>query len=161
MHELDKLAARAGDLLKSREQTIAVAESSSGGLISAALLAVPGASAYYLGGGVIYTLVARRELLGIPNEVLKGLKPITEEYGITCARAVREKLGATWGITELGAAGPTGTRYGHDAGISCVAVSGPIERAVVLQTGSNDRVANMWAFTAAAFDLLETAITES
>lgn len=160
MHDLNDLAKRVGALLKEREETIAVAESSSGGLISAALLAVPGASAYYLGGSVIYTLKARTELLRISREELRGMKPLTEEYGIACARQARALLDATWGISELGAAGPTGTRYGHDAGVSCVAVSGPLERAEMLATGDNDRVENMWRFTAAALDLLERTLKE-
>ena len=161
MSELATMAGAVADLLKANKQTVAVAESSSGGLIAASLLAVPGASAYFLGGTVIYTLKARRELLGIPDEVLKGLKPLTEDYVRLCARQIREKLGTTWGIAELGATGPTGTRYGHPPGISVLAVSGPVERTERLETGSDDRTANMWRFTETALTLLETAIKES
>jgi len=161
MTTLDELAAPVGALLKERKQTVAVAESSTGGLISAGLLAVPGASAYFLGGGVIYTLAARRALLGLPDEVLKGLKPLTEDYVLACAGAVRERLDTTWGIAELGAAGPTGTRYGHPPGLSAIAVVGPVEKARLLETGSADREGNMWRFAAAALALLEEAIGEA
>jgi PncC family amidohydrolase len=160
MNDLNELAADVGARLKAAKDTVAVAESSAGGLISASLLAVPGASAYYLGGTVVYTLKARHELLGIPDDVLKGLKPLTEEYVLTCARTIRDKMGATWGIAELGATGPTGTRYGHPAGIGCFAVAGPVELASTLETGSDDRVGNMWTFTRTALDLLGQALDD-
>jgi len=161
MTTLDELGARVGALLKDRGETVAVAESSTGGLISAGLLAVPGASAYFLGGGVIYTLAARRALLGLPDEVLKGLKPLTEDYVLACAGAVRERLDTTWGIAELGAAGPTGTRYGHPAGLSAIAVVGPVQQAKMIETGSADREGNMWTFAGTALALLESAIGET
>ena len=89
MNDLLPLAERAGSLLKARNETIAVAESSAGGLISAALLAVPGASAYFLGGAVVYTRKARAELLGIPEGELAGMRPSTEPYALLLARAAR------------------------------------------------------------------------
>lgn len=158
MTDLATLAADVGARLKAAEATVAVAESSAGGLISASLLAVPGASAYYMGGCVVYTMRARRDLLDIPDDVLRGLKPLTDEYVLTCARTIREKLRATWGIAELGATGPTGTRYGHPPGIGIFAVSGPVEKTVTLETGSDDRIANMWTFTRTALDLLADAV---
>ncbi len=112
MNELSALASSLGSLLKERKETIAVAESSAGGLISAALLAVPGASAYFLGGGVIYTAAARRALLGVPDTALAGIRSSTEAYALVKARAIRERLGTTWGLAETGATGPTGNRYG-------------------------------------------------
>ncbi len=125
-----------------------MAESSTGGLIAAALLAVPGASAYFVGGAVVYTHTARAALLGISDEDMKGMRASTEAYALLVARRMREKNGATWGIGETGAAGPTGNRYGDAAGHSCIAVVGPaIERAITLETGSGDRMANMEAFT--------------
>lgn len=143
-----------GRLLKEHGQTIAVAESSAGGLVSAALLAVPGASAYFLGGAVVYTRQARRLLLDIPEAALAGIRPSTEAYALLLARAVRERFAADWGLAETGAAGPTGNRYGDAAGHACIAITGPREHAVTLETGSGDRVANMRAFAAAALDLL-------
>jgi len=134
-----------------------VAESSSGGLISAALLSVPGASAYYLGGGVVYTPKARVLLMDIPREALEGMRSASEPYALLLARTVRERFGATWGISETGAAGPTGNRYGDAAGHTCIAISGPVEMALTIETGESDRSANMYAFAGAALDLLAKA----
>ena len=158
MNELATMAATLGALLKERKETIGVAESSAGGLISAALLAVPGASAYFLGGGVIYTQAARRALLRVPDDSVTGIRSSTEAYALVKARMIRELLGATWGLAETGATGPTGNRYGDAAGHACIAVAGPVERAVTLETGQGDREKNMWAFAKAALDLLETSL---
>ena len=161
MPDLTSMASAVGMLLKAARQTVAVAESSAGGLISAALVAVPGASAYYLGGGVIYTQASRRGLLRVPEEALVGMRASTEPYALLNARTVREHLGATWGLSETGASGPTGNRYGDAAGHACIAVAGPIERAITLETGSADREANMWTFAKAALDLLEACMQEN
>jgi nicotinamide-nucleotide amidase len=152
------LAETLAESLKSRGQTVAVAESSSGGLISAALLAVPGASAYFLGGSVVYTGKARMSLLGLKREDVVGMRSSSEPYAQLLARTVRENLGADWGLAETGAAGPTGNGYGDAAGHSCLAVSGPVEMAFTLETGSPDRAANMEAFARAALELLQTAL---
>jgi PncC family amidohydrolase len=138
--------------LIAHQETIAVAESSTGGLIAAALLAVPGASAYFLGGAVVYTKTARAALLGVTDADMKGLRPSTEAYAMLGARRVRERMSATWGLGETGAAGPTGNRYGDAAGHTCIAIAGPLERALTLETGSADRVANMDAFTRRALE---------
>jgi PncC family amidohydrolase len=158
MNDLSGLAERAGALLKSRNETVVVAESSAGGLISAALLAVPGASAFFLGGAVVYTRKARSELLAIPESELAGMRPSTEPYALLLARAARRRLGATWALAETGATGPTGNRYGDAAGHACLAVVGGMERAITLETGGADRVANMRAFGAAALALLVEAL---
>jgi nicotinamide-nucleotide amidase len=151
----EKIAAR----LIARSEKIAVTESSTGGLIAAALLAVPGASAYFLGGAVVYTHTSRAALLGISDEDMKGMRASTEGYALLCARRMRERHGATWGLGETGATGPTGNRYGDAAGHSCIAVVGPaIERAITLETGSADRVANMDAFAKRALQLLDEAL---
>jgi nicotinamide-nucleotide amidase len=160
MNELTPLATALAARLKERKETIAVAESSAGGLISAALLAVPGASAYFLGGAVVYTQAARRALLRVPDESLVGMRSSTEAYAILKARTVREMLGATWGLAETGATGPTGNRYGDAAGHACIAVAGPVERAVTLETRVVDREANMWAFANAALQLLHAALQQ-
>ena len=154
MKELVAIAEKVGAILKERKQTIAIAESSTGGLVSAALLAVPGASAYFLGGAVVYTGRARQQLLNISDAAMAGLRASTEPYAMLAARTVRERFSADWGLSETGATGPTGNRYGDAAGHSCIAVSGRIEKAITLETGSSDRVANMRAFSAAALDLL-------
>jgi len=151
----EKIAAR---LIEHRE-TIAIAESSTGGLIAAALLAVPGASAYFLGGAVVYTRSARAALLSIGDADMEGIRPSTEPYALLVAQRVRERHGATWGLGETGATGPSGNRYGDAAGHTCVAVAGPIERAATLKTGSADRRANMDAFAKRALDLLYDALS--
>lgn len=145
-------------LLLARGETVSVAESSSGGLISAQLLSVPGASGYYRGGSVVYTLPSRRAYLTIPAERVEGLAPLSEEMVQVFADAARSKLDATWGIAELGAAGPTGSRYGHPAGTSVIGISGPVNMTTMVQTGQEDRESNMWAFAAAALALLLKAL---
>ena len=154
MDKLLPLAEKIGALLKARKETIAVSESSAGGLISAALLSVAGASAYFAGGAVPYTRNGLLKLMNIGEERLKGQTPSTEQNALLRAQLVREHLSATWGISESGTAGPTGSRYGHAPGHSCVAISGPVERAKTLETGSDDRVANMYSFAEGALKLL-------
>jgi nicotinamide-nucleotide amidase len=147
-------------LLVARRQTLAVAESASGGLISAALLAVPGASAFYLGGSVVYTPRARHRLLGLRREDVRGLKSASEPYVLLAAETVRHQFSATWGIAESGAAGPTGNPYGDAAGHSCAAVAGPVGWARTLETGHGARFDNMVAFAAAALGLLQAALAK-
>jgi len=159
MKSLLPLAETIAARLIARKETIAIAESSTGGLVSAALLAVPGASAFFLGGAVVYTKASRLALLGIGDAEMAGLRPATEAYSLLIARRVRERHGATWGFGETGAAGPTGNRYGDPAGHTCMAVAGAFERAITLRTGSADRQANMEAFAKRALELLAEAVT--
>jgi nicotinamide-nucleotide amidase len=154
MQNLLPIADKLGALLKQRRETVAVAESTAGGLISAALLSVPGASAYFLGGAVVYTLQARCAMLDISKEAFAGMAPVSEPLALLLARAARQRFSASWGIAEVGAAGPTGNRRGDPAGKTSVAIVGVVERAITLETGSADRIANMRAFAAAALDLL-------
>jgi nicotinamide-nucleotide amidase len=158
MRELVAGAQRVAALLKDRKETVAVAESSAGGLITAALLAVPGASAYCLGGMVIYTRQGWDALRDFDENLLGGYRSATGENALIRARLIRDRFGASWGIGETGAAGPTGNRYGDPAGHACLAVSGPSERVITLKTGSSDRLANMHAFVAAALRLFEEAL---
>ena len=144
--------------LKERGETVAIAESSAGGLISAALVAQPGASVFFIGGAVVYTLESRRTLLGIPDEAVKGLRASTEGYALLAARAVRDRLQTSWALAESGASGPTGNRYGDPPGHACIAVSGAAERALTLATGEADRVENMLAFAERALRLLAETI---
>lgn len=158
MRDLMPIAELAAAGLRARGETIAVAESSAGGLVSAALLAMPGASAYFLGGAVVYTAQARAALLNIHPEDLLGMRPSTEAYALKLARTVRERHGAVWGIGETGATGPAGNRYGDAPGHACIAIAGPFEMALTLETGSDDRQANMRAFAARALEALIEAI---
>ncbi len=159
MDDVLPLAQRIADQLRDRGETIAIAESSTGGLVSAALLAVPGASSYFLGGAVVYTRAARVALLAIPDAAMASMRAATEPYALLLARTARERFAATWGLAETGAAGPTGNRYGDQAGHCCLALSGPLERTLTLETGATDRLANMRAFAAAALALLADTIT--
>lgn len=158
MEELEALAAEVGEALKAAGQTVAVAESSSGGLVSAALLSVAGASKYYLGGAVVYTPKARVMLMDIPREALVGMRSASEPYALLLAQTARERFGATWGVSETGAAGPTGNPYGDAAGHTCIAIAGPVEMAMTIETGSEDRSANMRAFAAAVLQMLKRAL---
>jgi nicotinamide-nucleotide amidase len=158
MNALLPLAETIAPRLIARRETIAIAESSTGGLIAAALLAVPGASAYFLGGAVVYTKAARTALLGFGDAEMQNMRAATEAYALFIARRVRERHGAVWGLGETGATGPTGNRYGDPAGHTCIGITGPVERAITLRTGSADRQANMEAFAKRALELLAEAI---
>ena len=158
MQDLLPRAGRISRLLKDRGETIVVAESSTGGLSSAALLAMPGASAYFLGGAIVYTLAARKALMDLGDISALGLRAASEPYARLLAQTARSRFSSTWALAESGATGPTGNRYGDAAGHCCLAVAGPVERAVTLETGSSDRVANMRTFSAAALDLLAQAL---
>jgi PncC family amidohydrolase len=154
MKELVTIAEQIAAKLTLRRESIAVAESSTGGLISAALLAVPGASAYFLGSAVVYTRDARRILMDIPDEAMKGIRSASEIYAQLLANQIRQRFSSHWGLSETGATGPTGNRYGDAAGHSCMAVAGRQAAVMTLETGNNDRQANMQVFASTALKLL-------
>lgn len=154
MKDLVPIAEQIAARLIERKQTIAVAESSTGGLISASLLAVPGASAYFLGGAVVYTRDARRLLMDIPDDAMKGIRSASEPYAKLLAGQIRTRFATDWGLSETGATGPTGNRYGDAAGHSCMGLAGPENAVITLETGSADRLANMHSFASAALNLL-------
>jgi PncC family amidohydrolase len=161
MESLTSLGAAVGELLKARKETVAVAESSAGGLVNAALVAVPGASTIYLGGAIIYTGPGRAALLGITVRDMAHLRSASEPFARLLAQRVRANLGATWGLSETGASGPSGNRYGDAPGHACIAVSGPVEAVITVETGSAEREANMWIFAGEAIRLLETSLLKS
>ena len=158
---VEVLALEIANCLRDRGETISVAESSSGGLVSAALLAVPGASAYFLGGLVVYTRPAKNTLLAVPDAILDEYRSASEPHALALARAARERLGADWGLAETGAAGPTGNRYGDAAGHTCIAISGASEIVRTIETEDDDRAANMDRFTKAALGLAAEIIKAS
>ncbi len=159
MQALIPLAHQIAEKLKDRGQTISIAESSSGGLISAALLAVPRASKYFIGGGVEYTRAAKERHIGVDASDFEEARNMTETHAVIMARRAREALGTTWGVGECGAAGPDGNGYGDPPGHSCVAVSGPVQLVVTVATRRIDRATNMEAFAGAALELLLAALT--
>lgn len=150
MQDLLPIATQIAGHLTARRQTIAVAESSTGGLISAALLAVPGASAYFLGSAVVYTREARRILMDIPDAEMKGIRSASETYAQLLAAQIRQRFNSDWGLSETGASGPTGNRYGDAAGHSCIGIASTNAHAITLETGNADRIDNMHAFAKAA-----------
>jgi len=154
MRHLVEIAEQIAQRLVARQQTIAVAESSTGGLISAALLAVPGASSYFLGSAVVYTRDARRILMEIPDDDMRGIRSASEPYAKLLAERIRQRFATDWGLSETGATGPTGNRYGDAAGHSCLAVSGSETSVITLETGSSDRFDNMKVFAKSALELL-------
>jgi PncC family amidohydrolase len=160
MQTLLPLAEQVATLLKARRETVAVAESSTGGLLSAALLAVPGASAYFLGGAVVYTRKAREQLLQLPREAVAGMRSASEPYALLLARTASQRFAATWGLAETGAAGPTGNSYGDHAGHSCIAVAGPAEEVITVETGKAGRLENMHRFASVALELLRRRLSQ-
>jgi nicotinamide-nucleotide amidase len=158
MQTLLPVAQKVGDALKRRGETIAVAESSSGGLIAAALLSVAGASAYFVGGVVSYTRKSMSELLNLGDEDFKQMRGLTEPTALVMARSIRTRLATTWAIAEIGASGPTGSRYGDAAGTSAIAIVGATEHATVLRTATADRIANMEKFAQKALELLHQVL---
>ena len=158
MHDPRVPAEKAAALLIARGERIAVAESSAGGMISSALLGISGASAYFAGGGIIYTARALKGLLDVSRDDLKGMRSSSEPYATFLAETIRAKHRVEWGLSETGAAGPTGNGYGDPAGHSCLAVAGPITRVKTLRTPTTDRWTNMGWFAEAALELLVEAL---
>ncbi len=155
----DALTARAAAIaerLATRGESLAVAESSAGGLNSAALLSVPGASAYYRGGVVIYTRESVKATLAGAVDMDPGTKGACEPFARYLAASAAARFDADWGLGETGATGPSANPYGDPAGHAWVAVSGPgdVLEAEHVLTGVEDRVANMRAFAERALELL-------
>ena len=161
MHDLLAMGERAGALLKSRGEKIVIAETSAGGLVSASLLAVPGASAYYVGGVITYSLDSIKSLVHLDMKELRkqqGIRSSSEPYAeILCRAMLAKHPGVTWGLSETGAAGPPNP-YGDPSGHTCMAITGPVNLVRTLRTGKEDRVENMWAFAKATLTLLVEAL---
>jgi nicotinamide-nucleotide amidase len=151
------------EALIARGQSVAVADGATGGLLSAALLAVPGASKFYRGGGVVYTFRARNVLFALPREAYEGMVSASETYALLQARAIRDNFRADWGLAETGASGGGSAHpLGIASGRSCAAIAGPgLERTRITETGHEDRVTNMAAFSKAALALLAEALEEA
>jgi nicotinamide-nucleotide amidase len=153
------LAAEIAAALTARGESLAVAEAASGGLVSAALVAVPGASAWFAGGAVAYGAAAKARWLGLAPESFVPQGVVSPAGAQAMAEAVRLRLGTTWGLAEVGIAGPqTGRRSRKGAGLSYVAVSGPRPAQEEVRTGRDDRPENQAAFALAALLLLRDAM---
>ncbi|MED5579301.1 MAG: CinA family protein [Nitrospinota bacterium] len=147
-------AGKIGEILKISGKTISVAETSAGGLISASLLSVPGASSYFIGGGVLYTYESRHKMLSVDENFFEGLRPSTEEYAIRLVQGVQKHLGSDYAIAESGASGPSGNRYGDSPGHCCIAVSSTeISKSITIETGNENREENMKVFAKSALSL--------
>jgi len=149
------LASRIALFLLAHEETVAVCESSSGGLVSACLLSIPGASAYFIGGGVLYSYAIRKAIVNMGTEEHMRYGGSTPELISEMAKNFNNKIAATWVIGEGGAAGPSKSPYGHNAGYTALAIVGPVCRTQVIETGSANRIENMSEF---ATDLLRLFI---
>lgn len=159
MRELISVAERIAARLVERGESVAVSESSSGGLVSAALLAVPRASVWYQGASVTYTPNVARGLLGLQRgDLPEGMRSSTEPYAKFMAGVIRTKLRGTWGLCETGAAGPEGNPYGDAAGHTCVGIVGPVDASFTLETGLNDRAENMMLFAKFALERFEEVL---
>ncbi len=159
LRELHPQAFRIADLLRARGEKIAVADGASGGLIMASLLTVPGALDFFVGGGVVYSFRARDVLFDLPRDAYDGMRSATDEYALVQARAIRDRMGVQWGIAESGSAGASKHPMHVTSGRSVTAVVGlGMERTAVIETASDDRIANMGAFTRNALSLLESTL---
>jgi PncC family amidohydrolase len=158
--ELYPQALRIAALFRARGEKIAVADGATGGLIAATLLTVPGALDFFVGGGVVYSLRGRDVLFALPREAYKGMRGASEDYAMLQARAIAANFGAEWGLAESGSVGGSAHPSGAPAGRSVAAIIGPTGRKVtcMIETGSDDRIANMAAFTRNALDALEDAL---
>ncbi|MEO0590189.1 MAG: CinA family protein [Pseudomonadota bacterium] len=162
LHDLHPQALRIADSLRARRERIAVADGATGGLIMASLLTVPGALDFFKGGGVVYSFKARDALFDLPREAYDGMTSATEDYALLQARGIRDRMNSSWGIAESGSAGASKHPLGVHSGRSVAAVAGPgVERVAVIETQSDDRIANMESFTKNALDLLEAALTDA
>jgi nicotinamide-nucleotide amidase len=156
------LAREVARLLVEREESLAVAETTAGGLVAGHLAGVPGASAWLLGGAVVYSAAAKERWLGLDVALFGADGAVSVTAATLMARAARDALNSTWGVAETGIAGPqTGRRSRKPAGLCYVAVAGPVALTQEIRTGLNDRLANQDEFARAALGLLRQALLAS
>ena len=155
------LAVEIAEGLRARGEKVAVADGATGGLIAASLLTIPGALDFFVGGGVVYSFRARDVLFALPREAYKGMRGATEAYALLQARAIRDNFACDWGLAESGSVGGSSHPSGAPAGLSVVAIVGPDGREVtcMIETGSDDRIANMEAFTRNALEAFRDALS--
>ena len=144
------------DRLAARAQTVATAESLTGGLLAATIVDVPGASAVFRGGLVVYATDLKATLGGVPADLLAARGPVDPDVAAALAAGARERCGATWGLATTGVAGPT-PQDGIAVGTVFVAVAGPSTAGLALRL-AGDRPAIRAATVRAAVGLLSTAL---
>ena len=154
------LAKDIAPILTGNNETLSVAESSAGGLISACLLSIPGASSFFVGGSVLYSYKIRRELVGMGKEEHRIYGGSTPELILEMAQRFRNRIGTDWVIGEGGAAGPSKSPYGHNAGYTALAIAGPISRTKSIETGKSDRIENMSEFATALLSFFLDVLKE-
>ncbi len=147
-------------ILTAAHETLSVAESSAGGLISACLLSIPGASSFFVGSSVLYSYRIREEIVGMGKEEHRIYGGSTPELILEVALRFRERIGTDWVIGEGGAAGPSKSPYGHNAGYTALAIAGPISRAKSIETGRSDRIENMAEFSTALLSFFLDVLKE-
>ncbi|MBK8571249.1 MAG: CinA family nicotinamide mononucleotide deamidase-related protein [Holophagaceae bacterium] len=145
------------DQLRARGETLAVAESMSGGLLASRLTAIPGASAAFLGGATAYTVAAKAALLGLDPAWLAQVGTVSEACAVAMAEAARQRLGATWALAIAGNAGP-GAEGGAPVGTVFIALAGPAGTQVRAPKMAGDRAEIQLRSTAQALDLLRRSL---
>jgi len=154
------LAIEVTDLLRSRNETVSIAETASGGLISATILSIPGTSKLFRGGLTLYTLESRVAFAGWTPAHIENYRGPTPEVVAGLAENVRGTLKSTWTVSESGTAGPTGgntkNRTPGYVALAVASEAGTLTREV--ETGHEVRERNMVDFAIAALQLLKDAI---
>ena len=161
MEELPDILLKISRILTKRKETVSVTETSTGGLISAGLLSVPGASSYFVGGVIPYARSVRGDLLNITKDKVVGLSPMSEEMAMSFAQNTKQKMQTDWAIAELGIAGPRGSVYGFEPGSCVVGISGPRSSSTFIRTGKDRRHENMALFRNSALALFADALSEA
>jgi PncC family amidohydrolase len=157
---IDAQVARIGAQLAARGWTLGTAESCTGGLVGHLITNLSGSSAFYLGGVVAYANEIKREVLGVPEELLLTYGAVSAEVAVAMAAGVRCALGATVGVSTTGIAGPTGGTPQKPVGLVFVGISGPLgERAWRLQW-AGDRLSNKARSAEEALELVEDYLSE-
>lgn len=124
--EDDTLARAVGELLLARGEKVAVSETTAGGLVSARILSVPGASGWFESGLVPYSSPTKWEALGMDREIAREHGAVSPQWVSATAEAMRRATGAAWAVAESGIAGPQGSRRSpKPVGSVAIAVSGP------------------------------------
>ena len=138
----DRAQCHIGSLLRRRGQTVATAESCTGGLIGSLLTDVSGSSDYYLGGVIAYANEVKQHLLGVDATTLAAVGAVSEQVALAMARGVRHLLGADYGLSTTGIAGPTGGTPDKPVGLVYIALVGPDVERCERHIWDRDRLGN-------------------